>query len=424
MTSKAQDSTARDASSAKTKTNRKCVAVSLCSEGVLYPQSSVSTSSRYGLKPTVQWLAALSCVWVDRVRLPLVACVRKHQHSHYVTISYGGKRPQRVRVVAKDRGALLFPYRRKLASIPLYKAGWTRLPGDLWRNEQAMAVPVDMAKLLKYKNLALQLYCLRGSDVKHKGVFNLRRVMAQQQQEDEVFLAMRYSALCWWHRLTFGCCRKAADDEAVPVVVRGGGEVRGRDAGDGGLVNMWRGVPASGTPALSQATSLASVPAPAADSPATGAMEQLGELPPPRPVRFPDSGAVFPQLLREHDLGAAEVGTRQQAEEGPPQQRGPWRHGRLARGVVAALGTAGGLAVAAGTLVAGQDAPLVHWLVCGLAAALALAYAFAHARVRRRRRRGRSRGPAQPPGRTALNTLADHHTRTAVSMHINGTEIV
>ena len=312
-----------------------------------------------------------------------------------VTIPYGGKRPQRVRVVAKDRGALLFPYRRKLASIPLYKARWRRLPGNLWRNEQAMTVPVDMAKLLSYRNLALQLYCLRGSDVKHKGVFNFRRLMAkQQQQDDEVFLAMHYSATCWWHCLARWCrgCCKAAEDEVVPVPVvvegGGGGDECGCCTREGSLDYMWRGVPASGTPALSQATPLASVTAPVPHAPPipTGAKEeQLVPLPLPRPIRFPDSGTVFPQLIREHDLLAAEVGTRRQTEEG---KREAHRHHGMRRHRRLALGLVGSLAVATGTLLARHEAtPSVHWMLCGLAVLFLLAYACAHVRVRRRRQR-------------------------------------
>ncbi|MPC67397.1 hypothetical protein E2C01_061572 [Portunus trituberculatus] len=94
-----------------------------------------------------------------------------------VTIPYGSKRPHCVLVVAKDSGALL-------ACVLLYKAWWRRVPGDggscLWQNEQSVAVTMDMARLLRYKNLELQLCCLLGDDVKHKGFFNFCRVMEQQ----------------------------------------------------------------------------------------------------------------------------------------------------------------------------------------------------------------------------------------------------
>ena len=108
-----------------------------------------------------------------------------------VSIPLKEKRPERVRVVLKDRGALFFAFRHKLVSIPLYKAGWRLLPGDVWQNEQAMAVPINVPKLLRRKHLALQLYCLRGSSVQHKGIFNFRRIM-EQLQHDELLLAMRY----------------------------------------------------------------------------------------------------------------------------------------------------------------------------------------------------------------------------------------
>ena len=174
-----------------------------------------------------------------------------------VTIPYGSKRPQRVRVVAKDRGALVFAYRRELACVPLYKAGWRRVPGErggwLWQNEQAVAVAVDMARLLRYRNLALQLYCLRGSDVKHKGVFNFRRVMEQQQQQqqqqqDELLLAMRYSTGWWWRCLAFTCFRR---DEDEAVAVRGGSDQRRHGAGKA-MVNAAR----AGNPCLPQTVPL------------------------------------------------------------------------------------------------------------------------------------------------------------------------
>ena len=108
-----------------------------------------------------------------------------------VTIPLKEKRPERVRVVLKDCGALFFAFRCKLVSIPLYKAGWRLLPGDVWQNEQAMAVPMNVPKLLRRKHLALQLYCLRGSSIQHKGIFNFRRIM-EHLQDDELLLAMRY----------------------------------------------------------------------------------------------------------------------------------------------------------------------------------------------------------------------------------------
>ncbi|MPC48694.1 hypothetical protein E2C01_042478 [Portunus trituberculatus] len=287
-----------------------------------------------------------------------------------VTIPYGNKRPHRVRVVAKDRGALVFPYRRKLASVPLYKAGWKRVPGEgtgwLWQNEQAAAVPVDMAKLLRYKNLALQLYCLRGDDVKHKGVFNFRRVMEQQHHQDELLLAMRYSTGWWWRWLAVTCFGRGEDEAAA---LRGGALQRRLEAGEGQppgkqhagdgpaaaelvarrpshatdgpaatqLVAEWPSGAGDG-PAGAQhaarrpshatdgptATQLAAEwPSVDGDGPAeaqhvacdTGMVDKIREFPSSRPLRFPDSGAVFPELLREYDLKVADEKEKQDTQK-------------------------------------------------------------------------------------------------------------
>ena len=79
--------------------------------------------------------------------------------------------PDRVRVVVKERGSLFFPYRRKLTTIRLHLANWTRLPDNVWQNKSQQAVLMDVPKLLRraqWQRLALQLYCLRGCAVEHK----------------------------------------------------------------------------------------------------------------------------------------------------------------------------------------------------------------------------------------------------------------
>ncbi|MPC51511.1 hypothetical protein E2C01_045359 [Portunus trituberculatus] len=313
-----------------------------------------------------------------------------------VTIPYGSKRPQRVRVVAKDRGALLFAYRRELGCVPLYKAGWRRVPGDkgtwLWQNEQAMAVSVDMARLLSYKKLALQLYCLRGDDVKHKGVFNLRRVMEQQQREDELHLAMQYSTGCWWWRCLACTCFRRSKDEAV--LQRGGGENLRLD--NNAILSQTRpqasvalfdreqvsndpaaaqhaasgSSHASGGPDTSQevvcglsgagddptaAEHAASGSSHATNGPDTSqdvicglfgadddpsAGQQAASVTATveqRPARFPDSGAVFPELLREHDSRLAkEKADREetQKKEAPLPHSDVGRVGKKVRGVL------------------------------------------------------------------------------------------
>ncbi|MPC16483.1 hypothetical protein E2C01_009309 [Portunus trituberculatus] len=319
-----------------------------------------------------------------------------------VTIPYGSKRPQRVRVVAKDRGALVFAYRRELACVPLYKAGWRRVPGDsgawLWQNEQAMAVSVDMARLLRYRKLALQLYCLRGEDVKHKGVFDLRRVMEQQQREDELLLAMQYSTGCWWWRCLAFTCFRRPEDEEVPR--QGSGENLRLDnpilsqtrpqasvalfdrreqadddpsaaqhaasesshASDGPDMSLdvvcgLSGAvddPAAAEHAASGSSHASDRPdtsqnvvcglSGAGDDPAAGqhagcvtaTVKQLGKLESPQPIRFPNSGAVFPELLREHDFWVPEEVNREetQKEKAPHHQCDIRRVGKKVRGAL------------------------------------------------------------------------------------------
>ena len=356
-----------------------------------------------------------------------------------VTVPYRSKRPQRVRVVAKDRGAMVFAYRRELACVPLYKAGWRRVPGDegawLWQNEQAVAVSVDMARLLRYRKLALQLYCLRGDDVKHKGVFNLRRVMEQQQREDELLLAMQYSTGWWWRCLAFTCSRRPKDGLGPQ---RGGGENQRLD----NKSTLPKAQPLAGVAPLDreQADEDSSTsehgPSHATDGPDTsqdvicglsGAGDdpsvgqhagcdtatagQLGELESPRPVRFPNSGAVFPELLREHDLWVTEEKadpkenqreetsrTQHDVKKGGEKVRCLWRTSSRVLGVAGGMGT---IAVLwAGVLLDSEGMQPIDWLLCGVGAAILLVDFCVQGCKWLRRRRGatnreRHRRPAE-----------------------------
>ncbi|MPC40580.1 hypothetical protein E2C01_034144 [Portunus trituberculatus] len=147
-------------------------------------------------------------------------------------------------------------------------------------------VPVDMAKLLGYRNLALHLYCLCGSDVKHKGVFNFCRGQN-------------------------GALTLRGSDKPRR---NGTGKILGKRTGDGPAAAQHaarRPCQATDGPATVQLVARRpSEPGDglAAAQPAvggTGTVKKIGELPTPRPVRFPDSGAAFPELLQEYDLLAA-----------------------------------------------------------------------------------------------------------------------
>lgn len=225
-----------------------------------------------------------------------------------VTIPLKDKRPQRVRVVLKDRDAFFLPFRCKLVSIPLYKARWRLQPDNVWQNEQAMAVPLHVPKLLDMKGLALQLYCLRGSSVQHKGIFNFRRVM-EQRENDELVLAMRYPK-----------CDRKGKKEGVKQIIRAGSVAVSSTL----TVVLAPPSPPSHPPdsTLSPATdslgNTSEVHASGCEpSLATSALQQdvhvhdsvsvSEHIQPPRPFRFSDSGAVFPELLREyHEVKAKE----------------------------------------------------------------------------------------------------------------------
>ena len=100
-----------------------------------------------------------------------------------VSVPPSAKLPNLVRLVVKERDALFFPYRRKLTSIPLHLASWTRLPGAVWQSNTVSEVAMDVPKLLKK---TLQLYCLDGSTVKHKAIGNLERLLHQENYEELV----------------------------------------------------------------------------------------------------------------------------------------------------------------------------------------------------------------------------------------------
>ena len=215
-----------------------------------------------------------------------------------VTIPLKEKRPKRVRVVLKDRDAFFFPFRRKLVSIPLYKARWRLQPGNVWQNEQAMAVPLNVPKLLDMEGLALQLYCLRGSSVKHKGIFNFRRVM-EQRENDELVLAMRYPK----------CDRKGK--EGVKQVTRAGSV--GKSVAGNKIVAPAVVKHNTLSPATNSLGNTSEVHASGSEpSLATSALqqdvhvhdsvnvsEQREHIRPPPRFRFTDSGAVFPELVRD-----------------------------------------------------------------------------------------------------------------------------
>ena len=76
--------------------------------------------------------------------------------------------PDRVRMVVKERGALLLPYRQKLTSVHIHLSQWKRLPDNVWQSESLQVVEVDVARLQRKAQrcqLALKLYCLRRRTV-------------------------------------------------------------------------------------------------------------------------------------------------------------------------------------------------------------------------------------------------------------------
>ena len=106
--------------------------------------------------------------------------------------------PDRVRVVVKQRGAICWPFWRKLASIGLQETDWHHMDGTVWCNEAAVTVPIQLEQLLRRDErqlLALQLYCLCGRTVQHKALGRFTRVM-QQMQDGELCLSLHYPGAC------------------------------------------------------------------------------------------------------------------------------------------------------------------------------------------------------------------------------------
>ena len=109
-----------------------------------------------------------------------------------VTVPTSSDLPDRVRLVVKERGAIFFPYRRKLASLPF--DSWTRLPGNVWQGSAVQQVAMDVPKMLKKaqrKLLSLKLYCLHRRTVQHKAVGSLERLLHQGRYE-ELALDLHY----------------------------------------------------------------------------------------------------------------------------------------------------------------------------------------------------------------------------------------
>ena len=66
-----------------------------------------------------------------------------------VKVPAGTKRPDRVRVLVKERGALFFPFQRKVTTIPLYSSCWRQVEGGVYENQQAKAVPLKLQRLVE-----------------------------------------------------------------------------------------------------------------------------------------------------------------------------------------------------------------------------------------------------------------------------------
>ena len=106
--------------------------------------------------------------------------------------------PDRVRLVVKERGALLFPYRRKVASVRLPLASWTRLPGAAWQSTTEQDVALDVAKLMRkaqWERLALQVYCLHRTKVCHKAIIGSLQRLLQVGRYQELLLDLHYPGL-------------------------------------------------------------------------------------------------------------------------------------------------------------------------------------------------------------------------------------
>ena len=80
-------------------------------------------------------------------------------------------RPDRVRVVVKQRGECWFTFRRKVATVRLHRASWRQVSEHVCVNESQQVAWMDVPALLVRagrQRLDLKLYCLRGRTVQHK----------------------------------------------------------------------------------------------------------------------------------------------------------------------------------------------------------------------------------------------------------------
>ena len=111
-----------------------------------------------------------------------------------VTVPSTAALPDRVRLMIKERGALFFPYRRKLATVRLHLASWTILPDAVWQSNTVQTVAMDVPKMLRKaqrQRLALQAYCLHRRTVSHKAIGGLERLL-QEGNGEELLLDLHY----------------------------------------------------------------------------------------------------------------------------------------------------------------------------------------------------------------------------------------
>lgn len=226
--------------------------------------------------------------------------------------------PDRVRVTAKERGALLFSFQRKLVSVPLYKTNW-RPQEEVWYNEQARAAPVELGKLLKRsenQRLDLKVYCLRGRAVQHKAVGSFTRLL-QQVRGDELRLSLHYPGCPLHPQGVFPAQFRAAHARAAAAffrhhraaqTVKQVAEVR-PDTGIT-LSTVGHGESAASPPL--ETPTAPSFQEDAQTSPEVFNTPPMDPSPPPltppslRLIRFMDSGSVFAELLAEQEGEAAE----------------------------------------------------------------------------------------------------------------------
>lgn len=265
--------------------------------------------------------------------------------------------PDRIRVVVKERGALLLPYYKKLVSIPLYKNCWRQVGKKRWYNEQTATTPVRLGDLLQRaekQQLALQVYCLRGSTVQHKALGLLKRLL-QKLHDDELILELHYPGCSSYHHHSISLDYVATKPRLPAQMTRSGVE-RTAEVITGepnNLVQQKTPLFPSSSPQLPATPTLQEMQANPGDvnpsvptdqkvqaSPevvnsltltvkertstnevtqSTPTFQEVQTNPrkvtpplkdpsphPPCPVRFPDSGSVFAELLREYELATSQ----------------------------------------------------------------------------------------------------------------------